>query len=990
MVKKFIEKISKCIFVLLGSSFFLVSFTFAQEASQVSFRYDLSKGLPERVIYSLCYSSDNFLYLGTESGLYRFNGSLFTLLPIKDNLSNALTDVQEGPNKVIYARNFNNQLYHLINDTLELVDTIFKSNTIQGGATGFRFFKDEIFFRKDLKYFVYNIYNKKKRFIDPNLNTDIKSHFHISDFIVDSSGIIEYNNETGIFFSGSKKRLPYLGNGAPGIAFYKNRYIFYSKNITTPFLYAYLENDSLHFQSLNIGDKSIVYHITQNQDRLFLCTNNGLYTFDPFNQMAELVALPKEQVTDVKSDNEGNYWVSTLRNGLFYIPKNSPKEIFTIPQSYQEEFYSLSYGFNDLLIFGTSTGRVLYIDRASGYIMNELMNTYRRGNTFLNYNKKFNILASSYGFYTSEKWFTPTDGLFYQVSSDFLDSNYFVSSSFGVFWGNVNNLKQHNYENSFNVFIEGFKNIIYKRSRTINADTINKIVYLGLNDGLQVFNPKTETLEPVLNLDGSQVVASDCFFDYTIGALVVGTFKDGILFVKNGKVVKQVTQFGNHVGDAVSKVRKGPNGVFIFTKSGVDFYEYNGSITPFSKQLGFFEYIISDLLYIEDDIYLATGNKVLKAEWPISKRNAKLNLKIKSIVIGNTLFEYKNLQNLAAPKADVLVHFEGNHFSSFGQWVYQYRIVNNNQNNWINLPSTASSLALMGLSHGTHVVELRMILANEGISSTISTIQFKLLPPWYLTWYFYLFVFLLVSIILYLIYRWRILLLEKKQTEKLQLQKLQLALSQSQLATLRSQMNPHFMYNVLNSLQSYIFSGKTMEASNFLGMFSDLMRKVLNNSIKSEISLKEEIDTLQLYLKLEALRFEDDFTYTFEIDEELELDEVFIPSMLIQPYIENAFKHGLLHKKGGNKRLEVILKQINQTLNVRVIDNGIGREESARINARKRFKPASFATEAIADRIVLLNKSRLKPITTQIIDLTDEQGRSLGTEVIIAIPILND
>ena len=200
-------------------------------------------------------------------------------------------------------------------------------------------------------------------------------------------------------------------------------------------------------------------------------------------------------------------------------------------------------------------------------------------------------------------------------------------------------------------------------------------------------------------------------------------------------------------------------------------------------------------------------------------------------------------------------------------------------------------------------------------------------------------------------------------------------------------MNPHFMFNALNSIQEFILQNKKELASNYLGDFADLMRSYLQYSQEDYITLRDEIDTLELYLKLEKVRFENEFDYQVTYKESLDIDSIQIPSFLIQPFVENAIKHGLLHKEGAKYiDIQFVLEK-GTVLKCIITDNGIGRKASQEINKNRKHK--SFATEASHNRLQLLNQNIGQKIGLEIEDLFDENSQSLGTRVVVTIPILN-
>jgi len=223
---------------------------------------------------------------------------------------------------------------------------------------------------------------------------------------------------------------------------------------------------------------------------------------------------------------------------------------------------------------------------------------------------------------------------------------------------------------------------------------------------------------------------------------------------------------------------------------------------------------------------------------------------------------------------------------------------------------------------------------------------------------------------------------EKKEVA---LNQLKLEQVQSELTALKSQMNPHFIFNVLNSIQELYTLGDKHQANIQMGNFARLTRKILEVSGKQVIDMDEEIEILTTYLNLESMRFETDFSYTIEIPENAE--ELYIPPMLIQPFIENSIKHGLLHKK-GEKKLEISF-EINANDDIlicRIADNGIGRKASEEINKQRHKLHQSFAASATEKRLQLLNMGKTKNIAVSYEDLTDSLGTAAGTSVTLCIP----
>ncbi len=221
---------------------------------------------------------------------------------------------------------------------------------------------------------------------------------------------------------------------------------------------------------------------------------------------------------------------------------------------------------------------------------------------------------------------------------------------------------------------------------------------------------------------------------------------------------------------------------------------------------------------------------------------------------------------------------------------------------------------------------------------------------------------------------------------ELQLLEIKKLLAESQLMALRAQMNPHFVFNCLNSIQECIVTQKYGEASMYLNKFSKLFRSVLNNSGKVMVTLAEEVEVLELYLSLEHMRFEQSFQYEVIVDEDLEMDEILIPSMLLQPYVENALWHGLMHKEGERELFISFQKKTEEVFTCIVDDNGIGRKKALELKEQqnKTRRHVSKGMTISKDRIELLQRQG-QLATLDIVDKYSASGSAMGTRVVVEL-----
>jgi len=231
----------------------------------------------------------------------------------------------------------------------------------------------------------------------------------------------------------------------------------------------------------------------------------------------------------------------------------------------------------------------------------------------------------------------------------------------------------------------------------------------------------------------------------------------------------------------------------------------------------------------------------------------------------------------------------------------------------------------------------------------------------------------------------RISYIRRTEKEKLTAEfKKQLAISETK--ALRAQMNPHFIFNCLNSINCFIIENEHDMASEYLIKFSKLIRLIMENSNNEIVSLKKELDALKLYIMLESARYENKISCEFSIDKCINTDTTKIPPMLLQPFVENAIWHGLMHKE-TNGSIHIIIKRAgSKLLKISIIDDGIGREKAAELKS-KSGTHKSFGLEITAHRIDMMNKLNSSDAKMHIIDLKDDSNNAIGTRIDLTIPI---
>ncbi|ALM08325.1 histidine kinase [Sediminicola sp. YIK13] len=205
---------------------------------------------------------------------------------------------------------------------------------------------------------------------------------------------------------------------------------------------------------------------------------------------------------------------------------------------------------------------------------------------------------------------------------------------------------------------------------------------------------------------------------------------------------------------------------------------------------------------------------------------------------------------------------------------------------------------------------------------------------------------------------------------------------------LRSQMNPHFLFNSLNSIKLYIINNEKKNAVHYLNKFSKLIRKILEASSVREISLADELETVQLYMNIENIRFNEEIDFDMVIDENVDIHTIKIPSLILQPFLENSLWHGLSAKE-GQKSIELRISKENKYFtNITITDNGIGRETSEKNKKNRVIKRKSVGINITKERLANFSKDYQNSFTVDILDLYDDQKRPCGTKISLKIPTI--
>jgi len=314
---------------------------------------------------------------------------------------------------------------------------------------------------------------------------------------------------------------------------------------------------------------------------------------------------------------------------------------------------------------------------------------------------------------------------------------------------------------------------------------------------------------------------------------------------------------------------------------------------------------------------------------------------------------------------------------------FRFRL-ENYETDWTSQDASQRIAEYKRVSPGTYVFKV-IGSNNDGVWNTDGiSVTVIISPPWWDRWTFrILFAILLITVFWFLLYQ-RFKNIKKKHEVEKKVLTIEKQVFELEQKALQLQMNPHFIFNSLNAIQSFVISDEAEKAVHYLAKFSHLMRMILANSSETYISLKDDLRALQYYLDIEMLRFENKFEYSIDVDDEIDDDFIEIPPMILQPYVENAIIHGLGQSTRKGK-LDIILKLKSDSLFCIIQDNGIGREKAIQIREQSGIKRQPKGMIITKERLEILNKQNMKEFSVRVIDMKDENGEPTGTRVEIMV-----
>lgn len=976
-------------------------------AQGLNFKVYGEEVLPTPNIYTAFQDSKGYMWFGSDRGVIRFDGYTFSTFTREQGLADdEVFQMFEDSNGRIWFETLNGKVSYFKDGIFwnSLSDTTLRGLDSQGIIAGIS--EDSlhnIWFVSRTEIVRYASNRKAYRYsLDPRLGKlqnltrngrsvfTLTTHSGVYKLNYDSTRdkfdvILRYNCDHGY---GMTRKLQWLNEEEVVI---KEVHGVHVLNTRT--------NTCKHGTSFKID--VTVLNISKADDHLWIGTSEGVLRYEPSgaNKKLELEGM---SVTSVMRDSEGNYWFTTYGNGILFCTSMKVGAFGVKDGLLTDHINFLTRDSRDRLWIGYGAGS----GGAISYIFNKKI-----------YHRKI----------TTE----PVLQKFKASAIDFVRGDTMVSTSVGTFFLNkgrkrlINGFFRTMREHSpGKLWVVGSQSLhVVEMRRWLNylvADdekTLEKFrIVQGPNPdsvgrGLELFQSRVLDLSRVrcMMLDSMQTfwIGTDrqlycqplaerftnkltpVVLSFTTavndiqqlpgGTLVIATDGDGLAFVKNREQVMTLTTQSGMSSNVCTSIDIEKDGtIWVGTSNGVNKisgYPNAVQIDYLSVHDGLLSNNIDDLEIVRDTVWIASqkGLSYVKNDYEIRKVTTPIMYVERVTLDGEQVFPSNNESLVFTHRQnDIGIRYVGLLYGNGDPLLYRYRL--HDTDPWRYTKST--SVYLPGLPPDSY----QFTVAAQGRSgqwSNEARVTFKIEYPF---WKSNTFIIGMIVLVLG-VGGWSVRQYIKNQQIEMQRQQ---RVVLSELKTLRAQMNPHFLFNALNSIQGVLLRKDIESVQEYLIRFGKLMRLILDHSDRASITIREELDSIVNYLEIEQLRAGHQFQYRIEFDSEVDVERSEIPAMILQPFIENAIWHGFGHRKDGSEMLVIRFSKQEENIIISITDNGIGRKKALTLRNREH---KSKGIQLVKERIEILNFSNGRKIELKIEDLEDEQGNHPGTRVTVKIPI---
>lgn len=931
-----------------------------------------ANGLPSDIVFDVFQDSKGLIWLATNEGIYAYDGNHFKPYTAGDQSSKSGTDIKEDRLGRIWYQNFDGHLFYIQDDIMKQLEP-----------------------RDGQAFYHYALLKEKlvMSYMGEVVIYDLKTLEVIETIVCERDAAyvtFSQGDSFHVVTSTENETLEYIVSDAP--SFVKRRS---SSKLTDyqalviedcvdkivgvskfgPDQTVFVKNDG-GMQALFKTQQARFYqNINVIEGKYYLCSTGGLFVYDEKGVLENNKPyFPGSSVSGIFKDKWGNYWVSTLHEGVFIVrdfgsafisTKGNKANRITVFQNQllvgmkNGELYTMdSTQLKEMVYKSPNDHGIYFLD---GLVSDEHL--FLTGSGFTVLDKNFSPIFPTT---PSLKDIEKIDNGVYATAVSGFSGLMMLDEQAASIWNNL-----FDQERIKGVSI--FSSVLPSRGRSVAYSAKDTTIYFATNIGLYLCTPTK--IEPYLE-EGKPVYAEQV--DVLKNYLFIRNAEGEITFKRTDRLADDIP-LKPFEGKGWRKMKKFGETLVVMSDTRFMSIEMLGGNVIFKELLSKDPLDqINDFLLVDRVLYIASDNGVFIVNLDDLPANEKPEFIFHSCKVNGQKVELTHLKNLKQGETFIEINYSFLQFPGVEEQQLEYTL---DGENWRPLTNNNGQIAIDNLASGSYKFMVRTgqrVMIDQQIEIPY--------PIWQRAWFVSLAI-ALIALLIYLYFKNRTNILLRQNIllqEKVDLEK---DLQTMMMKSIKSQMNPHFFYNALNTIQSFIFTDDKKNAGIYLSKFSKLTRLILEMSDQESVSLYEELNALRLYLDIEMVRFRDDFSFNIEIDENIDIDEVYLPSMLVQPYVENAIRHGLLHKR-GQKLVFIGFYKRDTNLEIVVEDNGVGREKSRELNSAKNRGHQSFASAANSRRVEILNKMQGNP-GVSFVDKKDKDGHAEGTIVKITIPLSN-
>jgi ligand-binding sensor domain-containing protein len=880
--------------------------------------YSLSNGLPSNTIYRIAQDNDGYIWIGNEFGVSRFNGKTFENFSVADGLSdNEIIFIKKDSKGRIWFLGYNGTVSYWFKNKFynEKTDTLLKEIKTTYCFT-------DLFEDKLGKLWFFSISNSKI------LNGSNVISAKPSE-VYQNSFLIEGNNRQIILSRASDHHVVFSANG------FRPTNLKYTRKLGCGLVRLpdsqslFTANEGLVIQFDTIQELLVKYPAEIANSRyislgytkdsvIWIAAQFGLYAYDfKGSKKIRKVFHSTSVFCNMFVDQEENIWIGTLDDGIYMLPGLTRNQrIYNTSNGLPNlNCYSLFKADSNKVLVGMAKNQISEINPYSRVVKDISPKQFNpeKIDYIISQNEHTWIIANNHLLHRNKRThhdhlvlFDSKKALMNRCNSikgiSYSKTKVYIITNFEIFEYNLDSICTTNMIRGKRAPCKA-KLIVenLNRSNSIFYDH-NKTLWYGSADGLFFYNGKHHRYAS--NLPYTRINA---IWHTSDSLLFVGTHGFGLYIYKNGTLLHHVTQQVGLANNLCRKMIYYKSKIYFATPSGISIITINNqkptTILNLNKSNLLPSDVVNDLYVNDKEIAVATSNGVVFLSHQTIRmlEQPQPKLILNAMQLPNGLFKFK---------------FDGIYFLSPDDVNYRYRIKQNQD--WIT--TTTNQVEFPFLVAGDYKFEVQTRV-HQGKYSNSRFHYFTIYPPFWQKWWFIVLVIMSVVFLLGLLVQKRINLIKKQQAEKM---RVKIQLNDLEQQALLTMMNPHFIFNVMNSIQHFINQNNPNLANQYLSDFAKLIRMNLSVSIKKYISLDEEIEYLKLYLSFEKLRFGEQLNYQIRLDPTIDADETTVAVMMIQPFLENAIWHGILPMQTTGEIILEINKHSENLLQICISDNGVG------------------------------------------------------------------